>query len=120
MAKRVFQGLVLFFAVYAFVFVPLGKKTALEHVHAIAGTPAARQAASEVKGGVTRLVQRLRSDAQQSTEDSDEVLEEEESLVEPAPELDLGVTPPATFKPSRDERVAPRSQGLESGSARPR
>ena len=68
MAKRIFQGVVLFFALYAFVFLPLGKKSALEHIRAILGTPAAQQAASEVKGGVTRLVRKLESEARKSTE----------------------------------------------------
>jgi len=71
MAKRIFQGVVLFFALYAFVFLPLGKKSALEHIRAILGTPAAQEAASEVKGGVTRLVRRLESEARKSTEDAD-------------------------------------------------
>ena len=61
MVKRFFQVVVVFFAIYSFVFVPLGKKTALEHLRAIFGTPAAREAAEEVKGGVTRLVRRLQS-----------------------------------------------------------
>jgi hypothetical protein len=79
MAKRVFQAVVLFFAAYAFAFVPLGEKTALEHLRAIWGTPAAQQAASEVKGGVQRLVKRLRSKARESTErsDDDEPFEEQ-------------------------------------------
>lgn len=75
MAKRIFQGLILFFALYAFVFMPLGKKSALEHIRAILGTPAALEAASEVKGGVSRLVKRLESEARKSTEDSDRRLE---------------------------------------------
>lgn len=69
MAKRIFQAVILFFALYAFVFLPLGKKSALEHIRAILGTPAAQEAASEVKGGVTRLVRRLESEARKSTED---------------------------------------------------
>ena len=72
MVKRVFQMVVLFFAIYAFVFVPLGRKTALEHLRAIAGTSAAREAASELKGGVTRLAHELREQAQRSTEATDE------------------------------------------------
>jgi hypothetical protein len=74
MAKRVFQGVVLFFAIYAFVFLPLGKKTGLEHVQAIMGSSAAKQAGTELKGGVERLVQRLRDEAQQSTDSSDQPL----------------------------------------------
>jgi hypothetical protein len=71
MAKRIFQGVVLFFALYAFVFLPLGKKSALEHIRAIWATPAAQQAASEVKGGVTRLVRRLESEARKSSGDTE-------------------------------------------------
>jgi hypothetical protein len=77
MAKRIFQGVVLFFALYAFVFLPLGKKSALEHIRAVLGTPAAQEAASEVKGGVTRLVRRLESEARKSTDDTDRRLEED-------------------------------------------
>jgi hypothetical protein len=66
--KRVFQMVVLFFAIYAFVFVPLGRKTALEHIRAIAETPAAHQAASELQGGVKRLVHELRDQAQREAE----------------------------------------------------
>jgi hypothetical protein len=76
MAKRIFQGVVLFFAIYAFVFVPLGKKSALEHIQAIVGTPAAQDAAEEVKGGVTRLVRRLQDEARESTEEADRRLDE--------------------------------------------
>jgi hypothetical protein len=69
MIKRFFQAVVLFFALYAFCFMPLGRKTALEHLRAIAGTPAAKQAASELGGSVTKLVNRLRSEAQRSTDE---------------------------------------------------
>jgi hypothetical protein len=85
MAKRILKGVVVFFAIYAFVFVPLGKKTAFEHVRAIVGTPAAHEAASEVKGGVTRLVRRLQSEARQSTEDTDRMLDEDTTLEEALP-----------------------------------
>jgi hypothetical protein len=80
MAKRIFQGVVLFFAIYAFVFVPLGKKTALDHVRAVFGTPAAREAATEVKGGVERLVRRLKTDARESTEEADQALASDAEL----------------------------------------
>jgi hypothetical protein len=93
MAKRIFQGVVLFFAIYAFVFVPLGKKTALEHVQAIVGTPAAQDAVDEVKGGVTRLVRRLQDEARRSTESTDRRFEDED-----APEDDVS-PPPALPKP---------------------
>lgn len=83
MAKRAFQLIVLFFAVYAFAFVPLGERTAIEHVRAIAGTPAARQAASEVKGGVERLVERLRREAREQTDAADRALEGEHGSGDP-------------------------------------
>jgi hypothetical protein len=76
MAKRLFQGLVLFFALYAFVFLPLGKKTALEHIQAIVGTPAAQNAAEELEGGVRRLVKRLREQAPEPIDDADPWSEE--------------------------------------------
>lgn len=60
MVKRLFQGIVLFFALYAFAFMPLGKRTALEHVQAVIGSREAKQAATELQGGATRLVQKLR------------------------------------------------------------
>lgn len=83
MAKRIFQGVVLFFALYAFVFLPLGKKSALEHIRAIWATPAAQQAASEVKGGVTRLVRRLESEARKSSGDSERSREPGDGQDEP-------------------------------------
>lgn len=113
MAKRVFQAIVLFFAIYAFVFVPLGEKTALEHVRAIAGTPAARQAASEVKGGVERLVERLRDDARQKTESASRRLEGAEDEDGEASELgradarrDAKRPPHAGADRGRSERAA--------------
>ena len=60
MAKRLFKGIVLFFALYAFAFVPLGKRTALEHVRAIVLSPEAKEAATELQGGAKRLVHKLR------------------------------------------------------------
>jgi hypothetical protein len=95
MAKRIFQGVVLFFAIYAFVFVPLGKKTALEHIQAIIGTPAAQDAAEEVKGGVTRLVRRLQDEARESTKEADRRRDEREpsdddlSPIQPLPKPKL-------------------------------
>src|SRR5262245_46103171 len=83
MFKRLFQAVVFFFAVYAFVFVPLGQKTALEHVRAIAGTPAAKTAATELSGGVKRLVHELRNEARRVTEAADEQIAGEEPEAEP-------------------------------------
>jgi hypothetical protein len=68
MAKRAFQAVVLFFAICGFLFVPLGKRTAIEHLQAIAGTPAAQQAGTELKRGIVRLFDRLRSRASDSAE----------------------------------------------------
>ena len=63
LVRRVFRLLVFFFAAYAFVFVPLGEKTALEHVIAIFRTPQAQVAGAELKTGAERLVKRLREQA---------------------------------------------------------
>lgn len=80
MAKRAFQAVVLFFAICGFLFVPLGKHTAIEHLQAIAGTPAVQQAASEVKSGVVRVVERLRSGAKESEGDVDRSLQSERGV----------------------------------------
>jgi hypothetical protein len=104
MAKRIFQGVVLFFALYAFVFLPLGKKSALEHIRAIIGTPAAQQAASEVKGGVTRLVRRLESEARKSTKEVDRKLDEQDD-----DERDTAERDTAERAVERKEAEAPRS-----------
>ena len=106
MAKRIFQGLILFFALYAFVFMPLGKKSALEHIRAILGTPAALEAASEVKGGVSRLVKRLESEARKSTEDRDRRLESLEDDV---------LRRRARHVVTEQERVAAAVSALEAG-----
>jgi hypothetical protein len=107
MARRLLRAIVLFFAVYAFVFVPLGKKTALEHVIAIVTTPAAKQAGSELKGGVEKLVQRLRTEAEQATRDDDPPLRRDlgpprERSLAPSPEQ-LRATPDGKTTPRRAE-----------------
>jgi hypothetical protein len=108
MVKRVFQTVVLFFAIYAFVFVPLGRKTALEHVRAIAGTRAAHQAASELEGGAKRLVQELREQAQRSTEATDEEIAGSEAADAPPP------------VPSQSERAKPsKSRPAEAATTPP-
>jgi len=111
MVKRIFQGVIVFFAIYSFVFVPLGKKTALEHVRAIFGTPAAREAAEEEKGGVTRLPRRLESEARQSTEKTDRRLRERDPQDEgPLPASDGASAsdgvPPPDAPPLTDEARA--------------
>jgi hypothetical protein len=105
MAKRILKGVIVFFAIYAFVFVPLGRKTALEHVRAIFGTPAAHEAASEVKGGVTRLVRRLQSEARQSTEDTDRMLDEDAPIEQVLP---TQPAPKPKLRALSSERPAPR------------
>ena len=135
MVKRFFQVVVVFFAIYSFVFVPLGKKTALEHLRAIFGTPAAREAAEEVKGGVTRLVRRLQSEARQSTEKTDRRLserdaeqrdgaraaEDDELQTEPAPgeaRAEREDKQPRQASPAREERPrGPSRAGSSAGSA---
>jgi hypothetical protein len=69
--RRIFRTLVFSFAAYAFVFVPLGEKTALEHVIAIFRTPQAQRAGSELKTGAERLVKRLRESSR--PEDDEEL-----------------------------------------------
>jgi hypothetical protein len=70
--RRIFKTLVFFFAAYAFVFMPLGEKTALEHILAIVRTPQAQRAGSELKTGAERLVKKLKEKA-----DGAEAVEEE-------------------------------------------
>jgi hypothetical protein len=115
MAKRIFQGVVLFFALYAFVFLPLGKKSALEHIRAIWATPAAQQAASEVKGGVTRLVRRLENEARQTTESSDRGLEPGEADGDAAERDDAakGAFERKSAERKTAERQAARRDALE-------
>jgi hypothetical protein len=108
MAKRILKGVIVFFAIYSFVFVPLGKKTALEHLRAIFGTPQAREAASEVKGGVTRLVRRLQSEARRSTEATDRSLEERD---ESATQQEEGPHPLPKTRLRSLSAEAPRSEG---------
>jgi hypothetical protein len=107
MAKRIFQAVVLFFAIYAFAFVPLGRKTALEHIRAIVSTPAAQQAATELQGGVKRLVHRLRDEAQRTSEDTGE--DEEFASDEEKP------TPPERSKARPTPGPKPQLQPLKLG-----
>jgi hypothetical protein len=115
MVKRLFQAVVLFFAMYAFAFVPLGRKTALEHVLAIARTPAAHQAASEVGDGVTRLVKRLRTDAQRVThavddgtpENGADAPEPQPQAAPHAPELQAPEPPAKPSHPAPPHLVTP-------------
>lgn len=53
------DGIVVFFAVYAFVFLPLGRATAYDHFRAILHTSAARSAGRELVTAADRLRQNL-------------------------------------------------------------
>lgn len=57
--RRVIDLSVFFFAAYAFAFVPLGNRTALEHCRAILRTRAAREAGRDVITAADRLRRRL-------------------------------------------------------------
>jgi hypothetical protein len=53
--RRLAESVVALFAVLGFAFVPLGRKTALEHSRDILTTPAALNAFRELGGAVLRL-----------------------------------------------------------------
>jgi hypothetical protein len=57
--RRLLEGLVALFALLGFAFVPLGEHTGLEHLKAIASTPAAERAARELVQASAELRQRL-------------------------------------------------------------
>jgi hypothetical protein len=57
--RRLLEGLVALFALLGFAFVPLGEHTGLEHLKAIASTPAAERAARELVQAGAQLRQRL-------------------------------------------------------------
>jgi hypothetical protein len=57
--RRLAEGVVGLFALLGFAFVPLGKKTALEHTLDIFTTPAARSAWLELGSATQRLKERL-------------------------------------------------------------
>ena len=63
--RRATEILVLFFALYAFAFVPLGSKTGLEHVKAIFSTGPAKEAAAEAIAAGRRLVERVKGSQEQ-------------------------------------------------------
>jgi hypothetical protein len=108
MFKRLFHAVVFFFAVYAFVFVPLGRKTALEHVRAIAGTPAAKTAATELGGSVKRLAHELRDQARRATEAVDEQIAGEEGEPQAEPEKSAGERRATPEQDEKPRKPAPR------------
>jgi hypothetical protein len=102
--RRIFRTLVFLFAAYAFVFVPLGEKTALEHILAIFRTPQAQRAGSELKTGAERLVKRLRESAR--PEDGDE-----EPL--PAPRRHADKHEPSPRRPLAGTAPAPSAAAMD-------
>jgi hypothetical protein len=60
--RRFIDLVVLGFAAYAFAFVPLGRRTALEHARAICATPEASDAQEELQEAGGRLVEQFRGD----------------------------------------------------------
>ena len=59
LGKRAIDLAVLFFALYAFAFVPLGKRSAFDHLRAIFSTPPAKTAGEELGEGAGRLKRKL-------------------------------------------------------------
>jgi hypothetical protein len=57
--KRVIDLAVLFLALYAFAFVPIGRHTGLEHARRILATPAAKSAGHDLLDAADRLRARL-------------------------------------------------------------
>ena len=57
--RRAFEVLVLGFAFYGFASVPLGQRTALEHLLAILSTPEAEQAGREIGHASAQFVERI-------------------------------------------------------------
>jgi hypothetical protein len=53
--KRLFNGMVLLLALLMFFLVPLGRKTAAQHVVAIFSTKPAKEAAQAVSGAARKL-----------------------------------------------------------------
>lgn len=60
--RRFVDVTVLLFAAYAFAFVPLGRRTALEHARAILASPEAEDAGDELRQAGGRLIHQFRGD----------------------------------------------------------
>jgi hypothetical protein len=58
-AKTAVEGIVVAFAAYAFMFVPLGKHTAFEHTRNILGTREAEEAGEELKQAGGKVLKEL-------------------------------------------------------------
>ena len=63
LGHRSIDLIVLLFALYAFAFVPLGRRTGLEHVRAIIGTREAQRAGEELAEAGDRLKTRMLDEA---------------------------------------------------------
>ncbi len=59
LVRRACELVILSMAMYAFVSVPLGSKTGLEHARAILGTPEAKHAGEELQQAGLRVVSEL-------------------------------------------------------------
>jgi hypothetical protein len=59
LARRALELLVAFFALYAFIFLPLGEKTGLEHLKAIVATKEAQHAGAELKTAGSQMLSEL-------------------------------------------------------------
>lgn len=57
--RRALELCVAFFALYAFIFVPLGEHTGFEHLKAILSTREAERAAAELKTAGSRMLAEL-------------------------------------------------------------
>lgn len=57
--RRTVELAVAFFALYAFIYVPLGENTAFEHLKAILATPEAHRAGDELKQAGSRMLGEL-------------------------------------------------------------
>ncbi len=94
--RRVLEIGVGMFALLGFAFVPLGKKTALEHVKAIVATGPAKEAGAELLEAGVRLRARVFETA---TRDA--------GADAPQPESLMCVEPVAQAEPDPDAGVAP-------------
>jgi hypothetical protein len=57
--KRALEAAVVFFALYAFLFVPLGEQTGFQHLKAILSTEEAGRAGNELKTAGSRMLSEL-------------------------------------------------------------
>jgi hypothetical protein len=65
--KRLFNGIILLLAALAFFFVPVGRKTAAQHLVAIFTTTPAREAATAFAGAAKLLAARVATEVERAT-----------------------------------------------------